>query len=163
MWKLFKNNNKDTRTTSLWSIYCLLWIVFTHCSAVSIVDFEKGDADWVTMTRNKRCTSSDTAWSVQIRSFFWSIFSRIRTEYGEILISPYSVFSSNAGKHGPEKTTYLDTFHAVRSPINRILISQRRTHKNRCFYSSGLHINILSQSKKNITGLNISVYLHVWK
>ena len=29
---------------------------------------------------------------VQIRSFFWSVFSRIRTEYGEIRsISPYSV------------------------------------------------------------------------
>ena len=33
--------------------------------------------------------------SVQIRSFFWSVFSRTRTEYG------------------PEKTPYLDTFHAV--------------------------------------------------
>ena len=30
--------------------------------------------------------------NVQIRSFFWSIFSRIRTEYGETRsISPYSV------------------------------------------------------------------------
>ena len=30
--------------------------------------------------------------SVQIRSFFWSVFSRIRTEYGEKRsISPYSV------------------------------------------------------------------------
>ena len=30
--------------------------------------------------------------SVQIRSFFWCVFSRIRTEYGEILrISPYSI------------------------------------------------------------------------
>ena len=30
--------------------------------------------------------------SVQIRSFFWPVFSRIRNEYGEILrISPYSV------------------------------------------------------------------------
>ena len=30
--------------------------------------------------------------SVQIRNFFWSVFSRIRTEYGAILrISPYSV------------------------------------------------------------------------
>ena len=29
---------------------------------------------------------------VQIRSFFWSVFSRVQTEYGEILcISPYSV------------------------------------------------------------------------
>ena len=33
--------------------------------------------------------------SVQTRSFFWFVFSRIRTEYG------------------PEKTPYLDTFHAV--------------------------------------------------
>ena len=33
--------------------------------------------------------------SVQIRSFFWSVFFRTRTEYG------------------PEKTPYLDTFHAV--------------------------------------------------
>ena len=33
--------------------------------------------------------------SVQIWSFFWSVFSCIRAEYG------------------PEKTPYLDTFHAV--------------------------------------------------
>ena len=46
--------------------------------------------------------------SVQIGRFFWSVFSRIRTEYGEILhISP------NAGKYGPEKTPYLDIFHTV--------------------------------------------------
>ena len=35
--------------------------------------------------------------SVQIRSFFWSLFS------------------PNTGKNGPEKTPYLDTFHAVKS------------------------------------------------
>ena len=30
--------------------------------------------------------------SVQIQNYFWSVFSRIRTEYGEILrMSPYSV------------------------------------------------------------------------
>ena len=40
--------------------------------------------------------------SVQIRSFFWSIFFRIQAEYG-----------SNAGKYGPEETSYLDNFHAV--------------------------------------------------
>ena len=53
--------------------------------------------------------------SAQKRSFFWSVFSRIRTEYREILrISPYiSVFSPNAAKYGPEKTPYLDTFHTV--------------------------------------------------
>ena len=36
--------------------------------------------------------------SVQIRSYFWSVFSRIWTE---------------AGKCGPEITPYLATFHAV--------------------------------------------------
>ena len=45
--------------------------------------------------------------SVQIRSFFWSVFSRIRTEYGETVCSP------NVGKYGPEKAPYLDTFQAV--------------------------------------------------
>ena len=49
-----------------------------------------------------------------MRGFFWSVFSRIRTEYGEILHTPFlSVFSPNAEKYGPEKTAYLDTFHAV--------------------------------------------------
>ena len=42
---------------------------------------------------------------VQMQGFFWSVFSRIRTEYGEIL--------PNAGKYRPEKTPYLDTSHAV--------------------------------------------------
>ena len=39
-------------------------------------------------------------------------FSRIRSEYGEIR-SYLSIFSPNAGKSGPEKTPYLDTFHAL--------------------------------------------------
>ena len=30
--------------------------------------------------------------SVQIRSFFWSVFSRIRTDYGEIRTRKNSVF-----------------------------------------------------------------------
>ena len=38
--------------------------------------------------------------------FSWSVFSRIRTEYGEKT-------SPNAGKYGPEKTPYLDTFQAM--------------------------------------------------
>ena len=45
--------------------------------------------------------------SVHIRSFFRSVFSRIWTEYGEILFSP------KAGKYGPEKTPYLGTFHTM--------------------------------------------------
>ena len=45
---------------------------------------------------------------VQIWSFFWSVFSRIRTEYGNLLRK-----SLNGGKYGSEKTPYLDTFQAV--------------------------------------------------
>ena len=43
--------------------------------------------------------------SVQIRSFFWSAFSCIQTEYGDL--------RPNTGKYGPEKTPYLDNFRAV--------------------------------------------------
>ena len=46
--------------------------------------------------------------SFQIRSFLWSVFSRIRTEYGEIR-------SPNTAKYGPEITPHLDTFHAVKT------------------------------------------------
>ena len=45
--------------------------------------------------------------SVQILSFFWSAFSCIRTEYEDLLCKIYSE------KYGPEKTSYLDIFHAV--------------------------------------------------
>ena len=45
--------------------------------------------------------------SVQKRSFFWSIFSRIRTEYY------LSVFRPNAEKYEPEKTPSLDAFYEV--------------------------------------------------
>ena len=52
--------------------------------------------------------------SVQIRSFFWSVFSSIWTEYGDIRsISPYSF--RNAGKCGTEKIPYLDIFHTMLS------------------------------------------------
>ena len=50
MQNLFKVNNEDTRMTSLTSVWCCyfwLWTDFTHCSGVSIVDFEQVHADWV--------------------------------------------------------------------------------------------------------------------
>ena len=53
--------------------------------------------------------------SVQIRSFFWSVFSCIRTKYGKISSS-----GPNTEKYGPEKTPYWDTLHAV-SLINTFI------------------------------------------
>ena len=35
------------------------------------------------------------------------------SKYGVYSGAYFSVFSPNAGKYGPEKTPYLDTFHAV--------------------------------------------------
>ena len=50
--------------------------------------------------------------SVQIQRFFWSVFSRIRTEYGKIfLISLHLVRIWEYTDQ--KKTPYLDTFHAV--------------------------------------------------
>ena len=43
---------------------------------------------------------------VQIRSYFWYVFSCIRIEYGDLR----SKFGT--GKYGPEITPYLDTVHA---------------------------------------------------
>ena len=61
-----------------------------------------------------------------------SIFSHIRTEYREIRrISP------NAGKYGPEKAPYLDTFHTVN---NMIIIS--------FFFQANPHHRLLSLLQK---------------
>ena len=49
--------------------------------------------------------------SVQIRSFLWFIFSRIRTECGDLRKSPY--FIRMRENTVQKKTPYLDTFHAV--------------------------------------------------
>ena len=59
---------------------------------------------------NVKVYASYSVKSVQIWSFFWSVFS---------LHTPYlSVCSLNAGKYGPEKTPYFDTFHTVTGILN---------------------------------------------
>ena len=48
MWNLFKVDNEDTRTTpstSFWS-FIIYFEQISHCSAVSIVDFEQEKAGW---------------------------------------------------------------------------------------------------------------------
>ena len=53
--------------------------------------------------------------SVQIRSFFWSVFSRVRIEYGEIrIISPYSV---RMRKNTNQKKLRIWTLHIVYQPL----------------------------------------------
>ena len=63
--------------------------------------------------------------SVQIRSFFWSVFPRVWSEYGETLVSLRIQFE--CGKYGLEKAPYLDTFHALLLSIrSRILLRIRK-------------------------------------
>ena len=61
--------------------------------------------------------------SVQVRSFFWPVFSRIRIELRRD--TPYlCVFSPNG--YGPDKTPYLDTFQAVMDEYNQDIFSQNQ-------------------------------------
>ena len=83
--------------------------------------------------------------SVQMRSFFWSLFS----EYGEILhISPYSV---RMRKNGPEKTPYLDTFQAERGWIIIQVTSNRITNMTKF-----LHLCLL-YTKKSQTDIRAAI------
>ena len=50
--------------------------------------------------------------NVQVRRIFWSVFSCIRTEYGDL-------WSPNTRENTEQKkTSFLDTFHAVQSPAS---------------------------------------------
>ena len=59
---------------------------------------------------------SDTAWKV---SKYGNFSSPYFPAFVLNKISYLSVFSPNAGKYGPEKTPYLDTFHTVRTLNNQ--------------------------------------------
>ena len=64
-------------------LWKVLWLIFFNFLALS-PKFLFRMSYWIPFVKN-----------VQIQNFFWS------------------VFSPNAGKYGPEKTPYLDTFHGV--------------------------------------------------
>ena len=66
--------------------------------------------------------------TVQIRSFFWFIFSCVWTECGDLLLdwmwkfTPWiSKFSPSTRKQWPEKALYLHTFHTVN---NLLLVNE---------------------------------------
>ena len=69
---------------------------FVMTLLAAIFDFEHNSAiarkdDYLGVS-GKSFSQTGRVKRVQVRSFFWSIFSRIRTEYGDLLRqSPYSV------------------------------------------------------------------------
>ena len=80
---------------------------------------------WMTVIVNV----TDTAWKVsQIRSFFWSVFSCIRTEYWDL-----------QSKYRPEKTPYLDTFQAGNSHTFTQQRQMQPLHRNQ-----GIDLSIIS-------------------
>ena len=86
--------------------------------------------------------------SVQIWRFFWSVFSDIWTEYAD-LRSEISVFNPNAGKYGPEKSPYLDSFHAM-GIVEKIFME--RSFDKGTIDSSKPHLQI--KIEDNLRGFN---------
>ena len=64
--------------------------------------------------------------NLHIQSEYREIRTRKNSVFGNFLRSGFSskfstsIFSPNTGKYGPEKTPYLDTFHAVDFLLNLV-------------------------------------------
>ena len=87
VWNMFKVNNKDTRTTSLksfWCLYCQLWTNFTHCSGVSIADFEKVNLGWVEAFRavQRHSVNVNVYFYFESFSYFRLLLFRIKSQPG---------------------------------------------------------------------------------
>ena len=66
-------------------------------------------------TKREHCVKS-----VQMRSFFWSVFSHIWTEYAEVRsISPYSV---RMRENMDQKKLRIWTLHAVSELVHRLFL-----------------------------------------
>ena len=77
-----------------------------------------------------------TAWKVSVYRFFWSVFSHIRTEYGDICsISPYSVQM----RESTEKKNS-EYGHFLRSVIPRVFLKFDFNEDFYLTYSKGLHL-----------------------
>ena len=55
---------------------------------------------------------------LQNRLEFFERILKLRSKFQEIHFKTFPVFSPNTGKYGPEKTPYLETFHAVKISRN---------------------------------------------
>ena len=94
-------------------IYCKIFISWSFDRySRSLFGSELGRRKFIQSVQKLRSfqvkTKEITAWKV---FFFWSLFSYI---WNELLFTlKTSVFNPNTGKYGPEKTPYLNTFHAV--------------------------------------------------
>ena len=85
-WLPNKYNKLPNKVTKM-DIWQLFWNPLYNCFQESHIIFWTNTWANSNLQYHIHCVKR-----VQMRSFFWSVFSRVRTEYGEILrISPYSV------------------------------------------------------------------------
>ena len=73
------------------------------------IQYRKGERRWIFFMY--MFFKTNTAWKVSKCGVFSGPYIPLFTPY-------LSVFSQNAGIYGPEKTPYLDTFHAVQLYLN---------------------------------------------
>ena len=96
-------------------LYCLNFVTFVSsfiCLVKSDIFF---DLHYLFYSINSYSINSDLLLSLRKKcpylELFWSVFSRIRTKYGDILrISPYSI---QMRENRTRITPNMDTFHAV--------------------------------------------------
>ena len=82
--------------------------------------------------------------NVQIQRFFWSVFSCIWTEFGDLR----RIFSPNTGKYGPEKPPYLDTYFPISRSVYEghegHLYFNNETKGTDCPFRQGYSTNIIT-------------------
>ena len=83
--------------------------------------------------------------SVQMRSFFWSVFSRIWTKYRDLW-----------SKYGPEKTPYLDTFYTVSKVYKKMLKNTLLLRQEKKFV---MELDFRSVTKKRLKKNTWKLYL----
>ena len=69
------------------NIFQQFWFFRSNCNLQAVLTCcgKSYDCQSIIISSDSNLLGSHCVKSVQIRSFFWSLFSRIRTEYGEIL------------------------------------------------------------------------------
>ena len=75
LWDMFKDNNKDIRTTSVtsfWCIYCWSWTCFGPFCSFSIVDFEQVIAWWETIMMAQLTSFCCLHCKLWTHSLYWS-------------------------------------------------------------------------------------------
>ena len=84
---------------------------------------------------------------------------RLNTERYSLSTPYFSVFSPNAGKYGPEKTPYLDTFHAV---ITYKVVRNIQTMTNQCLSDVHSRTCILQYFFNNVIPCQSITNILIW-